>query len=232
MARAGDKREQELPGVERLLTLSDGVVAIALTLLVLGLQVPVSSDLRQANSASDLASFLSSTKIGDQLSSYVVSFFVIGSFWLAHHRAFRLVRGHDEGLAWWNFAYLFAITLVPFTSNVQGRLGENPLAAAMFSANLLLASLSTQAVVTYARRRGLMVRDADPRELAAGRMRSIGMTVVMVISTAVAWVSVDTSKYLLLLLIVVARASSWWGARGESPASTGSGSAAPVPGDQ
>ena len=96
---------EDLPGVERLLTLSDGVVAIAITLLVLQLNVPPPPQLAaEADSASVLA-----TQLGqgaDQLVSYVISFYVIAQFWLVHHRVFRRIAGQREGLAWWNFAFL------------------------------------------------------------------------------------------------------------------------------
>jgi uncharacterized membrane protein len=99
------------PGVERLLVLSDGVVAISLTLLVLQLQVPAAAQVPDSTSASELAAQLG--KGADELISYVISFYVIAQFWLVHHRVFRRVAGQRESLAWWNFAFLFTITLMP-----------------------------------------------------------------------------------------------------------------------
>ena len=101
----------DLPGVDRLLALSDGVVAIAITLLVLQLNVPLPAALHHPDSASELAGQL--RKGGDQLISYVISFYVIAQFWLVHHRVFRRITGQQEGLAWWNFAFLFTITITP-----------------------------------------------------------------------------------------------------------------------
>ena len=89
-----------LPGVERLLALSDGVVAIAITLLVLQLNVPSPATLIHPDSASELARHLGNG--ADQLISYVISFYVIAQFWLVHHRVFRRITGQQEGLAWWN----------------------------------------------------------------------------------------------------------------------------------
>jgi hypothetical protein len=65
----------------------------------------------------------------------VVSFYVIAQYWLTHHRIFRVVTGHSEGLAWWNFTFLFTITLIPFTSGLLGLYAENPLAVDIFAAN-------------------------------------------------------------------------------------------------
>ena len=83
-----------MPSVDRLLALSDGVVAIALTLLVLQLRVP-SLPSASADSASALAAALA--KGGDQLTAYVISFYVVAQFWLVHHRVFQHLVGQEEG---------------------------------------------------------------------------------------------------------------------------------------
>ena len=107
-----------MPGTERLLTLSDGVVAIALTLLVLQLQIPTLPRGRGRLVVGPLAP--ADRSFTSLLVAYVVSFYVIAQFWLAHHRTYRLVRGHSEAIAWWNFAFLFTITLFPFSSELLG----------------------------------------------------------------------------------------------------------------
>jgi len=74
----------DLPSVARLLTLSDNVVAIALTLLVFQLKVPATAQVHDPDSAADLAAQLA--KRADQLISYLIAFYVVAQFWLAHHR--------------------------------------------------------------------------------------------------------------------------------------------------
>jgi len=185
------------PGPERLLALSDGVVAIALTLLVLDLKVPAQSILAHDNQARDLASALGQDV--DQLISYLVSFYVVAQFWLAHHRIFRVVTGHSEGLAWWNFAFLFAITLMPFTSGVLGEFAENPLAVDIFAANMLLASLTSQATARFVLRRGLAKRHSAEQH-RTGQIRSLTVSVIMLVSIAVAWASPDDAKYIWIAI--------------------------------
>ncbi len=200
----------DLPGVERLLTLSDGVVAIALTLLVLQLKVPSLAHVADPTSASDLAAQLA--KGSDQLVSYGISFYVIAQFWLVHYRVFRLVAGQREGLAWWNFAFLFTITVMPFTSALLGEFAGNPLAVDIFAVNLLLASLATQATVVYGHRRGLMIPGIDARDEKAGRARAVGSAAVIGLSIGLAWVDTSAAKYCWLLIAVVPRAVDWWSA--------------------
>ena len=205
----------ELPGVDRLLTLSDGVVAIAITLLVLQLNVPSPASLTDANSASQLAAQLG--KDGDQLISYAISFYVIAQFWLVHHRVFRRITGQQEGLAWWNFAFLFTITIMPFTSDLLGKFGANPLAIDIFAANLLLATVATQLTVIYGRHRNLVTPESAQQTRAA-RYRGAASVFVIALSIVIAWVNPGIAKYFWLLLAVVPHLADRLSAR--QPAST------------
>jgi uncharacterized membrane protein len=198
--------EDGTPGVERLLTLSDGVVAIALTLLVLQLAVPTIEGVSgaQARSPGYLWKQLSSAR-GDQFTAYVVSFYVIAQFWLTHHRVFRSIQGHVEGLAWWNFAFLFAITLMPFSSDLLGRFSENPLAIDLFALNILLASLATQGVVYFARRHGLQSGEEDPKALRSTHFRVLWIYTVIVVTAALAWIAPRWAMIGWLLLVSAPR---------------------------
>jgi len=97
-------RGRDLLSVERLVGLSDNVVAFALTLLVLQVTVPPLSQVADPASATDLAAQLA--KQTSHLVSYVIAFYIIAQFWLVHRRVFRHVVGHRDSLAWWNFAFL------------------------------------------------------------------------------------------------------------------------------
>lgn len=188
----------EVPGVERLLSLSDGVVAIAITLIIFQLHVP---SIQHADSASELVSSLAST--GGELATYVLAFAVIAQFWLAHHRTFRHIRGHDEGLAWLNFFFLFTISVMPFTSNLIGRYSDNPVAIDIFSLNIALASLSTAAVMLYGRRKDLLLPSVRTEDLQRGFARGGAVILITAASAAVAWVSTTIAKDLWFLLFVI-----------------------------
>ncbi len=201
-------RDDDVPSVDRLLALSDGVVAIALTLLVLQLRVPALSEVANPNSASDLAAALG--RGGDQLTAYVISFYVVAQFWLVHHRVFQHLAGQQESLAWWNFAFLFTITIMPFTSDLLGEYSSNPLAVDIFALNLLLAGLATQATAELGRRRGLETPGSHAVARRAGFLRSLGVIVVLAASMGLAWVNADNAKYIWLLLALVPNLVDWW----------------------
>jgi uncharacterized membrane protein len=207
---ASTEPRDDLPGVERLLTLTDGVVAIAITLLVLQLNVPPPAQLVHPDSPSELAKALGNG--ADQLISYVISFYVIAQFWLVHHRVFRRIAGQREGLAWWNFAFLFTITVMPFTSDLLGKYASNPLAIDIFAANLLAATVATQLTVVFVRRNNLLIAGTDAREMQAARLRVAAAVFVIVLSIGLAWVNTDVAKYCWLLLGVAPAAADRWSA--------------------
>jgi uncharacterized membrane protein len=142
----------------------------------------------------------------------VVSFYVIAQFWLVHHRVFRRTTGQQEGLAWWNFAFLFTITVMPFTSDLLGKFAENPLAIDIFAANLLLATLATQLTATYGRRKDLVTAETAQQARAA-QYRVAASVFVIALSIVLAWVNPDVAKYCWLLLAVAPRVADRWSSR-------------------
>ena len=199
--------DEDIPGIDRLLALTDGVVAIALTLLVLQLQVPLTPALEHSpNSAKALWHALGVD--GAELTSYLVSFVVIAQFWLVHHRILRSMRGHSEGLAWRNFGFLLTLTLMPFTSDLIGRYGSNPVAITLFGINLVAISLSTQWIYLYAAGHNLMVDGArSPHDERAARVRVVLVIFIVGLSVVLAWTDPRLAKYVWLLFLVSPSAS-------------------------
>lgn len=192
--------EEDMPDIDRLLALTDGVVAIALTLLVLQLRVP------ELTSNMDSAGALWHALNVDagELTSYLISFLVIAQFWLVHHRILRTMRGHSEGLAWRNFAFLLALTLMPFTSDLMGRYSDNPLSVTFFAINLLALSLSTQWIYLYAINHHLVVDERrSAYEERLGRIRAMLTIGVVSIAVALAWTDTSLARYVWLLFLVV-----------------------------
>jgi uncharacterized membrane protein len=196
-----------IPGVERLLALSDGVVAIALTLLVLQLGVPHITD--QQSWRELLRALWDQSAL---FTSYIVAFYVIAQFWLTHHRIFRMMRGHDESLAWWNFGFLFTITLFPFSAALIGAYPGNATAIDVFAINLLLASVATTLIGEIGRRHGLIRDDVATHVVRNGRIRGLAVEAVIVASIVVSWYAPAKAAYVWFLIAVVpALALRWFG---------------------
>jgi len=137
----------------RVLAFSDGMFAIAMTLLVVGITVPV---LREGDSVGELGDALGD--LTGSFVSFVISFLVIGRYWIAHHDFFARLRAMDAGLIWINTIYLMFIAFAPFPTALLGNYFENPLAVTIYA--VAVAAISGMEVVLFrhAHRNGLMKR--------------------------------------------------------------------------
>lgn len=139
----------------RILAMSDGVAAIALTLLVLQINVPAPSTAGGATAS--VIEIL--RELRTPLFAFTLSFVIIASSWYSHHRFIGRLRGLDVPLVVWNFAFLFLLVLVPFVSDLVGTYGDNPGAAVVYA--LLMACLYAVGIPGHylARRRHLTTDD-------------------------------------------------------------------------
>ena len=98
-------RESETVGDrDRIVNLSDGVFAIAITLLVLDIQVP---DIPEKVVSSQLPEALLS--LWPKYLGYLLSFVGISAFWLIHHSIFRPIKAYDRSLLYLNFLFLMVV---------------------------------------------------------------------------------------------------------------------------
>ena len=102
--------------IGRLLAISDGVFAVAITLLVFNVPVPT---IAQSDATSRLPVALLET--GPPLLTFALSFFLVGFYWIQHHQLFRQLVSVNVRLLWLNLVVLFLVCLLPFSSGVVGR---------------------------------------------------------------------------------------------------------------
>lgn len=141
---------------------SDGVFAIAATLLVLEVRVPLPGELAAGETLFTALRYAWPTYL-----AFVTSFATILIVWTNHHNLFRLIRRTDHPFLLLNGLLLFTVTLIPFPTDIVAEYLRAPGArtAAVFYAGAFFAmALAFNAVWRYARRGGrLLARDADPR---------------------------------------------------------------------
>jgi uncharacterized membrane protein len=117
--------------LDRVQALADGVFAVAMTLLVLDVRLPG----RPADDSHALWSQL--TDLGPNLAAYVLSFTMLGTFWLALHTVLELCDRSDRMLAWAVLGFLFFVTTLPFTASVLADHVHVSLAVILYWLNLV-----------------------------------------------------------------------------------------------
>lgn len=179
----------------RVTTLVDGVFAIVMTLLVLGIDPP-----RVPREELDETLVREVLRLWPRIAAFAVSFIVLGIYWMGHHTQFRFLRYVDLGLLWINILFLMGVCLVPFTTHLVGHYGSQGIGLWLYGANFILISLLLLVHWRYAAWRGLL-REAADRDLVPLATRRILVGPVLYLS-AIAVSFVDPRLSLLMILAV------------------------------
>jgi uncharacterized membrane protein len=154
--------------LERIGALSDGVFAIAMTLLVLELHVPVASAI---HSERDLWRAL--VALAPRLIPYVMSFATLGIFWIGQQTQLNHFERSDRDLAWIHIAFLFAVTMMPFSTALLGQFITFRTALLVYWLNIWLLGVALFASWRYARRAGLVQAGISPGLVVAMERRIV-----------------------------------------------------------
>jgi uncharacterized membrane protein len=173
---------------------SDGVFAIAVTLLVVFIDVPqVSSEAALADAVEDrFPEFL----------SYFIGFFVISLFWIGHHRFFAGLHRFDERLMFVNLAYLSVVGFVPFASGLIGDYPDERVSVILFAGALALVSILDTLMMFLAFRWRLSPVPSGRGTRLRMLLANFSPGVVFGLSIPVAFASTDVARYMWLVLLL------------------------------
>jgi uncharacterized membrane protein len=137
--------------LDRLIGLSDGVFAFALTLLVLSLVVPALSFSASGTEQSESVTLgLALRADWTTFLAYVFAFVMIATWWTNHNRVFRYIYRYDDVLVWLNFAVLLEVSVMPFILGVFARYSDLAPGIALFAGVQAATGLTLNAIWRYA----------------------------------------------------------------------------------
>jgi uncharacterized membrane protein len=157
-------------GRNRVEALTDGVFAVAMTLLVLDIKVP---ELEQSLASTDLPYRL--LALWPKFLSYAISFVILGVYWVGHHLQLSFIRSADRPLLWINIFFLLWVALVPFSTALLSEYTKHRLAIAVYGGNLIAIGLTLALHWWYATSRR---RHVDP-DVHPGLVRTAMFRVLM-----------------------------------------------------
>jgi uncharacterized membrane protein len=120
----------------RLEQFSDGVFAIAITLLALELKVPHLQGSSLWSSAQELLPLI------PNIATFILSFLTIAIYWVNHHQLTRSIETVSRRIVWGNMLFLLFLTLIPFATSVLAENPAHPLSILTYSLILFGNSLS------------------------------------------------------------------------------------------
>ena len=182
----------------RLEAFSDGVIAIAITLLVLEIRVP------EAHGAAELWRAL--RELWPAYLGYVISFLIIGIMWANHHTIFRYISRTDHYLVVINLLLLLCIAFIPFpTALLAEYLGhpEEQVGGIVYSGAFFVTALVYNLLWLYPRRAGLLDPNADPRAVRRITSRFRLGPPTYLLAFLLSFVSTEASLLVLFLVALL-----------------------------
>ena len=189
------KHELKVP-TDRIETLTDGIFAIAMTLLVLSIE---STTLPAPVTPAVFSAYV--TSILPQIFIYVIGFILLAVFWMNHHIFFVIERTNTT-LLWINILWLMSIALVPFSTAIVGRYGQFQLAQLIFDVNMLIIGLLWYANWYYASKKGFVNEKVLPYAVKIKRL-NLSLPILAIIAIMVSFISPIGSFYVFVLVPVI-----------------------------
>jgi uncharacterized membrane protein len=188
-------------GISRIEALSDGVFSITMTLLILDIQVPslpggVDPDIREL------------LTILPKLENYVISFLVLGLFWVRQQMHFKVIREADRNLMWINIFFLMFTALIPLSNSLLFDYDDTPLSLQLYCANIMMLSLIMHFQWHYAIKNHRLVDPSyDMGGLKKIRLVNLLFPVLFVIIFFLSFFDMDIAKRCLYILPLLSTAA-------------------------
>lgn len=183
--------------LDRLSGLSDGIFAVGMTLLVLGLIVPPATGIfTEGELARALAQLL------PNVVTYTMSFLTLGIFWVAQQTQFSQLKSSDRNFTWIHIGFLLAVTLVPFSTGLLAHFITFRVALLEYWLNILVLGFVLLAGAEYALRAQLFSAEGEDRRAVIGVIRRRVLVAQALYAVATALCVFNTYVSIALIVLI------------------------------
>ncbi|MBU4489087.1 MAG: DUF1211 domain-containing protein [Actinobacteria bacterium] len=184
-------------GVDRIIAFSDAVFAVAITLLVLNIDVPqVSRQLADVKLPAEIWA------LWPKFAAFIVSFLIIGFFWAFHHMMFKNIRRHTNLFLWMNLLLLMCIVFMPFSAALFSEYTTTEVATMFYAASWAVPSFLLALMWWYATDNKRLVD--EQYKAISGRHATFAFLntgFIFLLSMPIAIINVGAAQYFWLMLI-------------------------------
>jgi uncharacterized membrane protein len=183
--------------LERIGALSDGLFAIAMTLIVLEIRVPA---LAPGATDGDLAAALGG--LGPRFVTYLLSFLTLGIFWNGQQTQLTYLKRGNRDLAWLSLLFLSIVALFPFTTSLLADHLDSRLALGLYWLDIGVCGLALLAIWTYVERAGLLRDDVEPEVGKAIRRRIVVAQTLYLVGFLISLLPSGTTPAIVFIVLV------------------------------
>ncbi len=182
----------------RIETLTDGVFAIVMTILVFNFHTPLKELVQQFGLMHELATLV------PNLIGYAITFVILGVLWVGHHNQFFYIRRADRVLLWINIFFMMCVALLPFSAELLSEYGQDHVSIIVYNINLILAELLLFVHWWYATRDNhLLSQEIDPFTRHIVYRRILTPPALYLLAILVSFVNVQVSIAIDILVPII-----------------------------
>ena len=171
---------------DRINAFTDGVLAIVITILVLGIDLPEDHKFSEQG----LVSFL--MRISRDVTMYAASFWLIGAYWVQHHAMFHFLKYCNRTLLWINILFMFPLTMMPFMTKLKVVYHADVVVAPLFGSTFIVSGLILLGIWRYiVARPALTDRPIDPPVVRSMSRRIMIGPLVSLIAIGISYINTD-----------------------------------------
>ena len=183
--------------LEHVISFSDAIFAFSITFIAVSIQLP---DLPQNLTQTQVIQRLVG-ELGPRFTIYVISFFVIGVYWISYHQIFNHIVGSHHVVVWLNLVFLLFITIIPFAVDLQVDYGFYHVVFILYALVLTLAGSSLTFIWLHARKKRLIDKTMSHTAIQNVLLESILLPSIFVMSILVSNINLQIANYFWMVII-------------------------------
>ena len=183
--------------LEHVVSFGDAIFAFSITFMAVLIEIPnLPANLSQTEVIQSLVE-----NLGPRFAIYVISFFVIGLYWISYHQIFNHIAGSHGVIVWLNLLFLFFITIIPFAVDLQIDYGLYQVIFILYALVLTAAGASLTLIWLHAMKGRLIDKTMNQTDIQSILLESIVLPSVFVISIFVSIVDLEIAYYFWMVII-------------------------------
>lgn len=182
--------------LEHVTSFADAIFAFSITFMAITINIPnLAQNLTQAQVIDKLSASLPEFEI------YVISFFMIGIYWIAYHQIFNHIVGSHQITTWLTLVFLFFITLIPLATNMQIGYGSYQIVFVLYALVLTIAGALSTIIWLHATKNKLINQNMTQIEIHCVLLESTLSPAVFLLSILVSFIDLQIAYYFWLVII-------------------------------
>jgi len=182
--------------LEHVTSFADAIFAFSITFMAITINIPnLAQNLTQAQVIDKLSESLPEFEI------YVISFFMIGIYWISYHQIFNHIVGSHQITTWLTLVFLFFITLIPLATNMQIGYGSYQIVFVLYALVLTIAGALSTIIWLHATKNKLINQNMTQIEIHCVLLESTLSPAVFLLSILVSFIDLQIAYYFWLVII-------------------------------